>query len=155
MGIDYRPIRSFVDLSNQEVYDFARLRCNVFVLEQGVVQEEDLDGKDKDALHALAYMDEELVGYIRILLKENPGEVWLGRMVVAKKARRQGIAYNLVSNAVKYILNNENLSDKSIEMSAQYYARNLYEKVGFEIVGEPYYEVDIKHIHMTYKRKNN
>lgn len=152
MDIKIRPVRSFVELSNQEVYDFARLRADVFIFEQGVVQEEDLDGKDELALHILAYRGAELVGYIRILLNEAPNEVWLGRMVVAKSARRCGIAYRLVKNAVEFILNDKELSERSIELSAQYYARGLYEKAGFEIVGEPYDEVEMKHIHMTYKK---
>lgn len=151
-NIEYRAVRSFNELTNEEVYDFSRLRCNIFIIEQGITQEEDLDGKDKECLHLLAYREDEIVGYLRILLNEKPNEIWIGRMVVAKKARRQGIAYNLVKRAVDYILADEELAQNSIELSAQCYAVDLYRKVGFETVGEPYDEVEIPHIHMTYQR---
>lgn len=56
-GILYK---NFSDLTGKEVYDICRLRSSVFVLEQKIVCEEELDGKDEVCRHLLVKAGDEL-----------------------------------------------------------------------------------------------
>ena len=49
------------------------LRTEVFVVEQGVAPEEEIDGRDAEALHLLAFDGDDLVGTCRLLLGGHAG----------------------------------------------------------------------------------
>ena len=68
------------------------LRRTVFIEEQNVSAEEEVDGLDETAIHFLAELDGVQVGTARILLKGDTAKI--GRVCVLKQARgtRQGQA---------------------------------------------------------------
>ncbi|MGE5942982.1 MAG: GNAT family N-acetyltransferase, partial [Flavobacteriales bacterium] len=47
-------IKTFNELSTQELYAMLQLRCAVFVVEQNCVYQ-DIDGKDQKAMHVLGF----------------------------------------------------------------------------------------------------
>jgi len=49
----------FKELSSEKLYELLQLRSEVFVVEQDCVYQ-DLDGKDKEALHVLGFKKEKL-----------------------------------------------------------------------------------------------
>ena len=64
-------IRSFKELSPKEVYQMCRLRSEVFVLEQKICCEEELDGLDYDCMHAYIKNDaDEMIAYARFLSRD-------------------------------------------------------------------------------------
>ena len=65
------------------------LRTEVFVGEQGVAPDEEIDGRDDEALHLLACDDDELVGTCRLLFGDD-GRAKLGRMAVRRDAAGAG-----------------------------------------------------------------
>ncbi|KMT23163.1 GNAT family N-acetyltransferase [Clostridium cylindrosporum] len=140
-------IKHFSDLTSSEVYSIARVRANVFILEQNILDEEDLDGIDLDAYHVFL-KDEDIIAYCRIL---KPGAAYkdasIGRVLVAKEHRKKGIAEKMMIEAVKFIF--EEMNENSITISAQEYVSRLYESIGFVKIGEVYDEVGIPHIKMT------
>ena len=57
---------SFNELSNSQIYEFMKLRQEVFVVEQDCAYL-DADGYDQGSFHLLGYQNKELVAYARIL----------------------------------------------------------------------------------------
>jgi predicted GNAT family N-acyltransferase len=119
------------------------IRHAVFVEEQEVPVDLELDGRDADAAHLVAVRDGEVVATCRLLLHD--GVVHLGRLAVAASARRQGIAGMLVREAEAWARAH---GAEKLALSAQTYATALYVANGYVMVGEPYLEAGIEHVDM-------
>ena len=82
-------IKTFSELSKQELYQILRLRSEVFVVEQNCIYQ-DIDNKDQNAIHLYYKKNDEILAYTRIFKAgyyyENP---CIGRVVVLKKKKRQ------------------------------------------------------------------
>lgn len=143
-------IKSFNELTANEMYEIAKSRFEVFVCEQKIVDEQDFDDKDKKSYHVMLKEGERIVAYSRILpngLAYNNASI--GRVLVLKDYRRKGIAQQMMEACVEFI--KENLNDNAVVLSAQLYIKSMYESVGFRAISEVYNEVNIPHIKM--KRK--
>ena len=55
-------IKTFEELSKQELYRVLQLRSEVFVVEQDCVYQ-DIDGKDEKALHVIGIKDDKIIGF--------------------------------------------------------------------------------------------
>jgi predicted GNAT family N-acyltransferase len=119
------------------------LRHEVFVREQGVPLELELDGRDDEATHIVALRDGEIVGTCR-LLREG-ATVLLGRLVVARAGRRRGVAAQMLAEAERWA---RGRGARRIVLSAQTYAAGLYLAAGYEVRGTPYLEAGIEHVEM-------
>lgn len=141
-------IKTFDNLSVTELYDFLKLRSEVFVVEQECIYL-DIDGKDQKALHVLGISEGKIVAYSRIF---KAGDYFMspsiGRVVVAKSHRKKGYAKIMMKAAMEYIFNS--LKEGQIELSAQTYLSRFYTELGFKIVGEAYLEDGIPHRKMIY-----
>lgn len=140
-------IKNFNELNIDQLHDLLRLRSEVFVVEQDCVYQ-DIDGKDKLALHVLGYKADELVAYARAF---KPGDYFaeaaIGRVVVKKSARASKFGYDIMKATIEYL--EQNLKAHSITLSAQTYLKNFYENLGFKKEGEPYLEDGIPHVLMV------
>ncbi|MCD4722938.1 MAG: GNAT family N-acetyltransferase [Desulfobacula sp.] len=146
--IDWK-IKPFNQLDRDELYELLKFRVDVFVVEQNCPYPE-MDDKDRhlETLHlAGKAKDGKLLAYLRIL---PPGlsfkEVSIGRVVVAKESRRQGISDTLLKIALDQI--NRTWPSENIRIGAQVYLRKFYESHGFEAVSQDYLEDGIPHIDM-------
>jgi len=139
-------IKTFKQLSTEELYAILQLRSEVFVVEQNCVYQ-DIDYKDQKALHVLGFKKKKLVAYTRIF---KPGDYFenasIGRVVVNENERRFKYGYDIMNASIDAISNYFNTS--IIKISAQEYLRNFYNNLGFKQVGEPYLEDGIPHIAM-------
>ncbi len=137
-------VKTFSQLTSEELYEILRLRVDVFVVEQQCPYPE-LDGKDLDALHVFARNQEEIQAYLRVL---RPGvsfpEASLGRVVT--RPRRQGLGTQLLQKGLEAA--EAWLGKGPLRIEAQTYARGLYEKAGFTQVSEEFLEDGIPHIQM-------
>lgn len=141
-------IKTFNELSNDELYEIIKLRSEVFVIEQQCIYEE-CDGKDKKAYHLFGEEDGEILVYLRILDKGvSFNEVSIGRVVANKKYRSKGLAKEMVSRAIEFI--EDNLNEKVIRISAQEYLLKFYSSLGFMKVSQVYLEDGIPHMEMVY-----
>ncbi|WP_339916220.1 GNAT family N-acetyltransferase [Yeosuana marina] len=142
-------IKSFSELSTQELYDLLQLRSEVFVVEQDCVYQ-DVDGKDQKALHVLGTKDHKLVAYTRLF---KPGDYFeeasIGRVVVAKNQRQFKYGYDIMKASIEAI--NTYYNETTIKISAQFYLKTFYNNLGFIEVGNTYLEDDIPHIAMFKK----
>lgn len=139
-------IKMFHELEVQELYDILQLRSEVFVLEQDCVYQ-DLDGKDKLALHVIGYKNDDVVAYTRVF---KAGDYFkqasIGRVVVRKSERQFGFGVQIMQASIDTIY--ENFGHTPIHISAQKYLSKFYTALGFKKVGEDYLEDGIPHIAM-------
>lgn len=119
------------------------LRKLVFVQEQQVPEEMELDEFDATALHGVAQIDGKVVGVLRLLVEDNKGH--LGRLAVSKELRGQGIGQQLV---ILTEAKAKELNLSEIYFHAQTHAMPFYEKLGYQTRGEVFDEAGIEHIEM-------
>lgn len=145
MGIHWK-IKSFENLSVNELYDILRLRSEIFVVEQNCVYL-DLDGKDKLALHLFGEFEGKIVGYSRLF---KPGITFdnasIGRVVVDANYRDRKWGHDLMREAIVGIKNH--FGESKVTIGAQLYLKKFYESHGFVQTSEMYLEDDIPHIEM-------
>ena len=120
------------------------IRKQVFIAEQGVPEELELDELDLSALHALAYQDGQCVGTGRLVNLGN-GQAQIGRMAVLPNFRGQGIGREILERLL-LAATAEGVS--SLILHAQLTAMPFYEKLGFVGQGSLYKEAGIPHRNM-------
>ena len=125
------------------------LRTEVFVNEQNVPIELELDEKDNSeyTIHIGYFKDDKLIGVAR-LIDMDKEVIHIGRVAIDKNHRGEGIGHKLIlgcEDIAKKVLNR----DFTIELSAQVYAENFYKKLGYNRVNDNIYiEAGIEHIDM-------
>lgn len=116
------------------------LRFEVFVDEQKVPLELEIDEYDSLALHLVALDDNEVIATLRMVEKNT--KMKIGRLVVKKYYRKQGIATILMRRA---ILRANEKQLRSIELDSQLSVIPFYEKLGFHTVGGIFDDAGIQH----------
>ena len=140
-------IKKFNELSLNQLYEITRSRYKVFIEEQKIICEEELDGLDDKCIHVFLEEEERVVAYCRIVPKGiNYENISIGRVLVLKEFRRKGIAQEMLNETVEYI--KANFQDNKIILSSQLYAKELYESVGFIVESDIYEEAGIPHVKM-------
>lgn len=142
-------LKKFDELTNQELYKILQLRSEVFVVEQDCVYQ-DIDDKDQLAYHLFLEDNNSIVAVLRIL-PENVSfnEMAIGRVIVKKTYRGQGLSKVMMKKAIKFIT--DNLGKNEIKLSGQAYLTNFYLSLGFEKVSDSYLEDGIEHFEFFYK----
>jgi len=123
----------------------SRIRTEVFVQEQAVPPELEMDAHDARSLHALARQDGKAVATGRLL---PDGHV--GRMAVLKDWRGRGIGGALLQRLVEA---GRQRGDAEIVLAAQTHALPFYRAHGFMERGAPYLEAGIEHRDMALEPK--
>ena len=116
------------------------IRIRVFVKEQGVPAEIELDRDDKRAIHFLASESGKAIGTARVVMRH--GNAKIGRMAVLKSHRRKGVGRKLLTRAVATA---GRLGAEEIYLHAQVPVIGFYETIGFRCVGRIFYEAGIPH----------
>ncbi|MFC1865779.1 GNAT family N-acetyltransferase [Chloroflexota bacterium] len=137
------PVYKLVENDNELEQAF-QVRKRVFVDEQGISEELELDGFDCKALHVVVQYGEITIGTARVLFP-SPGVAKIERMAVLKNFRRKGAGSKIVS-----FLNEELKGQKisKIIVHAQCSATPFYKSCGFVESGAPFNEACIPHIKM-------
>ena len=125
------------------------LRIKVFVKEQKVPVELELDDKDhsKNTVHIGYFNDDKLIGIAR-LIDLDKDIIHIGRVAIDKDYRGKGIGRKLIigcETIAKNILKREVI----IELSAQIQAEKFYESLGYNRVNDKIYlDAGIEHVDM-------
>lgn len=137
--------KHFNDLTNRELYEILKARCEVFIVEQNCPYT-DIDGLDVISYHLfIKRPDESVAACLRVFMKpdeENTAQI--GRVVTTE--RGCGLGGRLLHEGV--IAAKELYNAQSIYLEAQTYAIGYYAKEGFEVVSEPFPEDGIPHVKM-------
>ncbi|MCU6499229.1 GNAT family N-acetyltransferase [Rugamonas sp. A1-17] len=123
--------------------DAKLIRFEVFVEEQKVPAELEMDHMDAACLHAVAYdASGTPIGTGRLLPDGH-----IGRMAVRLFARGSGVGGALLQVLMAQA---RARGDKQVVLSAQSHAAPFYERHGFAIDGDEFFEAGIAHINMQY-----
>jgi predicted GNAT family N-acyltransferase len=130
--------------SDKELKGALEVRRQVFVDEQGVSEDIELDGRDGEALHMVVTDEKKIIGTARVLFLAG-SQAKIERMVILKPFRGRGIGREIISFL------NEELSNRQIKqvfLHAQCSVIGFYKSCGFEETGSPFWEAGIKHVRM-------
>ncbi len=145
-------IKSYNELTKNELYTILRIRSEVFVVEQRIAYQ-DLDNKDQKALHIMGYIDNELIAYTRIF---KPNDYFqyasIGRVLIAKKYRRFDYGKEIMKTSILAI--ETHFNEVTIKISAQLYLKRFYSNLGFVAYGDVYMEDEIPHTAMLKGEKS-
>lgn len=137
-------------LKNKEELNLGfALRIEVFVKEQKVPIELELDDKDHsdNTVHIGYFHEDNLIGVAR-LIDMDKDVIHIGRVVIDKEYRGQGIGRELIigcENIAQQILKRKII----IELSAQIQAENFYKSLGYNRVNDKIYlDAGIEHVDM-------
>lgn len=125
------------------------LRIEVFVREQNVPVELELDDKDHsmNTVHIGYFNGDKLIGVAR-LIDMDKDVIHIGRVAIDREYRGRGIGHELIigcENIAKQILQKEVI----IELSAQIQAEKFYESLGYNRVNDKIYlDAGIEHVDM-------
>jgi predicted GNAT family N-acyltransferase/gamma-glutamylcyclotransferase (GGCT)/AIG2-like uncharacterized protein YtfP len=123
------------------------IRMRVFVKEQRVPKEMELDRDDKRAIHFLATIGGRAVGTARLVIGRSGAKI--GRMAVLKSYRRMGIGKALLKRAM---VTARNQGADKIYLHAQVPVIGFYERMGFRCASPVFYEAGIPHRKMVLGR---
>ncbi|NNH74454.1 GNAT family N-acetyltransferase [Nocardia uniformis] len=126
-----------------DLADAFAIRMQVFVEEQGVPAEIEIDELDRTADHLLARLDGQPVGTGRLTVRADIGV--LGRLAVSGKSRGTGLGAALV-RAIEERARERGLT--AVELHSQTQAIGFYERLGYTAFGEPDWDAGIEHIWM-------
>jgi predicted GNAT family N-acyltransferase len=114
------------------------IRFSIFVGEQNVPPGIELDEKDVDCIHAIAYDEAgKAIGTGRLLPDGH-----IGRMAVVKEWRRRGVGAALLNALTEEA---RKRGHKEVALSAQLQALEFYRAHGFTAEGKVYEEAGILH----------
>ena len=124
-----------------------QLRNEVFVAEQNVPVDLEVDGLDGECQHVVALCRNDVVGTGRLVPNG-----FIGRMCVKQAYRGQGIGGRMLAQLVAVA---ESLDYPQISLNAQSQVIDFYRSHGFEPVSNPFMEAGILHQKMILNRHNN
>jgi predicted GNAT family N-acyltransferase len=117
------------------------IRETVFVAEQGVAREIELDDWDERCEHALAYdAGGRPVGTGRLLPDGH-----IGRMAVLRESRGQGVGGAVLEALIERA---RARGMRCVALNAQTHAAPFYARYGFAVAGETFMEAGIPHVAM-------
>ncbi|MEE1134749.1 MAG: GNAT family N-acetyltransferase [Methanobrevibacter sp.] len=142
-------LKKFDELTTEELYGILKLRVEIFVVEQDCAYQ-DLDDKDQCAYHLFLEDEDEIIAVLRIL-PENVAfeDMAIGRIVVRKSHRGQGIARAMMKMAMDFIV--KDLGKRRIRLSGQAYLVDFYNGLGFKRVSDEYLEDGIPHFEFLFE----
>ncbi|NND41315.1 MAG: GNAT family N-acetyltransferase [Silicimonas sp.] len=120
------------------------IRRKVFIEEQGISFDDDVDGKDPTAIHLIATDGANAVGTARLLISGEVGNI--GRVAVLKESRGQGFGKALVLFALDEL---RRQGASRAMLGAQTSATGFYEALGFAAIGPEFIDAGIPHREMV------
>lgn len=138
-------IKTYEELTKDELYMLLRQRAATFIVEQHCVYQ-DLDGADRSALHLWLTEGDRLVAMCRICPKGTKlAEVSIGRVIAVEEGRGYGRA--VMQAAIATARARLPRFDR-IKIESQQQAQGFYEKLGFVPTSEPYMMEERMHLDM-------
>ncbi|SLN28621.1 putative N-acetyltransferase YjcF [Pseudoruegeria aquimaris] len=121
------------------------LRRAVFIDEQNVPEDIEMDDLDDVAVHLLATDETGApAGTARLLFAGETGKI--GRVCVLKEHRGTGLGADLIRHSVEILKATDGLT--RAKLGAQAHAVGFYEKLGFSVCGPEYMDAGIPHYDM-------
>jgi len=120
-----------------------KIRKEVFVKEQNVPEEIELDEFDEIADHVVAYRDCEPVGCGRVFFQDDYARI--GRVAVLREERKNGTGKLICEELIRIA---KEKGAKKFVLDAQVRAIGFYQKLGFSVTSDVFMEAGIEHVRM-------
>jgi len=131
-------------VKNKKEYNkIINIRETVFIKEQNVPKEIEMDEFDKEAEHFIAYLKDKPIGCARTRKINN--YVKLERIAILKEYRGKGYGRDLTNFLINLC---RKKGFKEVHLHSQINVSDFYEKLGFKKIGGIFLEADIEHIEM-------
>lgn len=129
------------DINSIIYQDSIKIRTAVFVEEQNVPKDLEIDALESKCTYFNIYSNGQAVATARIFPTDDNG-IHIQRVAVVKSSRDQHLGSELIKYICQYAQNKN--YDYAI-LGAQDHAQSFYKKLGFQVVGKQYQEVGISH----------
>ncbi|MCH4008904.1 GNAT family N-acetyltransferase [Companilactobacillus sp.] len=134
-------IRVSNDLNSNVYKDGLDIRKAVFVDEQHVPADLEIDDNESNCIYNTLYKDNQPAAVARYFPTKNNG-IHIQRVAVLKDFRHQGLASELIE---KIAVDAKIQGYQYIILGAQDQANGFYKSLGFKVVGDQYKEAGILH----------
>lgn len=123
--------------------DALSIRRKVFIEEQNVSEEEEVDEHENEAVHFTAYDGNIPIGAGRFRVVDGVGK--LERICVLPEYRRKNVGKQII-RYIEAFAKNQNIP--SLKLGAQTHARPFYESLGYHVASDLFYDAGIPHVMM-------
>ena len=130
--------------NEQELQDAFYVRKQVFVEEQQVPLEEEIDQYEDKAVHVVLYDAQQPVGAGRFRIVDGYGKV--ERICVMPSHRKSG-AGKIIMMEMEHIARQHSMN--KLKLNAQTHAEGFYQKLGYETVSGEFLDAGIPHVTMV------
>jgi predicted GNAT family N-acyltransferase len=130
--------------TDEEMADALAVRREVFIEEQGVPEDLEIDGKDEESVHFVAYDGNDPVGAARFR-EYDDSTVKVERVAVVETARETGLGREIMA-VVEETAGASGYD--SVLLHAQAPVVGFYERLDYEITSEEFEEAGIPHREM-------
>ncbi|MCA0983777.1 GNAT family N-acetyltransferase [Halobacillus yeomjeoni] len=130
--------------SQKEKDDAFHVRRVVFIDEQNVPEEIEIDAYDDHSIHLVGYENDKPVAAGRLRFVEGYGK--LERICVKKNCRGRSYGKEMIL-FMESIVRNEGFN--KTKLNAQIQAEKFYESLGYVTVSEEFLDAGIPHVTMT------
>ncbi|MFC4403274.1 GNAT family N-acetyltransferase [Gracilibacillus xinjiangensis] len=130
--------------NEQQLQDAYSVRYEVFIHEQSVPEELEIDDLEKEAIHFVGYEGKTPVAASRIRLVDGYGK--MERICIVKPSRGKGYGKELLL-FMEQIAQEKGM--KKSKLNAQTQAEAFYRKLGYETISSEFMDAGIPHVTMT------
>lgn len=136
--------KTFAELTTIEVYEILKARAEIFVMEQNICYQ-DMDDVDYKSLHCFLKEGNKVVAYLRAYYQDSDETaIRVGRVLTLEHGK--GLGRQLMEQSLPVIKTRMKCS--KLCMDAQTHAIGFYEKFGFQVMSEEFWEEGILHVAM-------
>jgi predicted GNAT family N-acyltransferase len=126
--------------NQKELEDAFSVRRTVFIDEQNVPAEEEIDHHEDESIHFVLYQQGSPIGAGRFRVVDGYGKV--ERICVVKEARKSGAGKAVMTGVENYAREN---GVQKLKLNAQTHAIPFYAGLGYEVVSEEFLDAGIPH----------
>lgn len=129
------------DLNSSYYNDAVDIRKKVFVDEQNVPPELEIDDLEDQTIHVIGYLENRAVATAR-LYKKDATTFKVQRVAVSLDFRKKNLGNQLMLEIERYAEMNHY---KKLILGAQDHALNFYKKLGYQVEGKGFMDAGIPH----------
>jgi predicted GNAT family N-acyltransferase len=133
-----------VTTKDKEFQDALKVRREVFIVEQQVPEEEEIDQYEDVCTHVVVFDNEQPVAAGR--LRDYDGVGKMERICVLPTHRSHGLG-KVVMDKLEELAQEKGF--KKLKLNAQTHAEGFYSKIGYETVSDIFMDAGIPHVTMV------
>lgn len=135
---------SIVTTSDSAYKDALEVRKEVFVQEQNVPEELEIDEREAESLHFVLYDEDKPVGSARLRPIDDGAKV--ERVCILKSYRNKNLGALMMRHMEQVAVKNQY---PALLLYAQVQAKDFYKKLGYDLISEEtFLDADIPHVAM-------